>query len=65
MTETIMMAAPRRWLRPQDVEDEFGIKVQTQNTLRREGRIPYSKRGNFIFYDRVKIDEWLEDAAVI
>jgi len=65
MSESIIMTPPKRWLRPADLEEEFGIKTDTQAQMRKESRIPFSKRGKFIYYDREKIDAWLEDAAMV
>jgi len=65
MSEPIVMIAPKRWMRPSDLENEFGIKTSYQAQLRSEGKIPYSKRGKFVFYDREKVDVWLEDAAMV
>jgi len=48
------------WLKPKDLEEEFGIKVNTQASLRSNKKIPYSKVGNFIFYSREKINAWIE-----
>lgn len=65
MKEYPVMSAPKRWLRPDDLAEEFSISTNTQAQMRREGRLPYSKRGKFIFYDRFKIDAWLEDAEMV
>ncbi len=53
-----------RWLTPFDLEAEFGITEGNQNHMRREKRIVYSKVGGYIFYDRKKINQWLEDHEV-
>lgn len=63
-TETLMLQR-KRWLNPVDLEAEFGILKSTQAKLRSQGNIPYSKRGKYIFYDRKKIDAWLEDAEMV
>ncbi len=55
----------KRWLTPKDLFDEFLIGLQTQAKMRRDKRIPYSKVGKFIRYDREAINEWLEDHAVV
>lgn len=65
MKDTITMTPLKRWLRPADLAEEFGISTQTQADMRSQGRIPYSKRGKFVYYDREKIDTWLEDAAMV
>lgn len=55
----------KNWLLPIEFEEEFGIKVSTQNKMRMRKAIPYSKIGNFIWYSRAKINKWLEDAEVL
>ena len=50
----------RRWMTPTILEEELGIKIGNQHHMRREKRIPYVKAGSYIFYDRKKIDAWLE-----
>ena len=65
MKETVTVTMPKRWLRPADLAEEFGIAPDTQAGMRSTGRIPYSKRGKFIYYDREKIDIWLEEAAML
>ena len=60
------MEIKNRWMSPADIELELGIKKQTQAKMRMQGRIPYSKIGEKIVkYDRLKIDEWLENNSVI
>jgi predicted DNA-binding transcriptional regulator AlpA len=55
-----------RWLTPENLEEEYGIKESTQGKMRMQRRIPYHKIGQkFIRYDRYKIDEWLEDHEVV
>lgn len=55
-----------RWLTPQNLEDEYGIKQSTQAKLRMRKVLPHSKIGQkFIRYDRHKIDLWLEENEVI
>jgi len=56
----------KRWLTPQEFEDEFAICVETQKKMRSARSIPYSKIGRkFIRYDRYKIDQWLEEHEVV
>ncbi len=54
----------KRWLSPFELEKEFGIKEGTQATLRMNKKIPFSKVGRFIRYDRHEIDKWLESHKV-
>jgi hypothetical protein len=58
--------AQNRWLTPESLEKEYGIKESTQAKMRMDKRIPFSKIGaKFIRYDRLKIDVWLEDHEVV
>ena len=51
----------KRWLTPSDFEKEFAIPRNSQCNLRSKKRIPYSKIGGYIRYDRDKINDWLEN----
>ncbi|RRS31416.1 MAG: hypothetical protein P794_03930 [Epsilonproteobacteria bacterium (ex Lamellibrachia satsuma)] len=54
-------ATQKDWLTPEDVEQEFGIKINSQANMRSKKKIPYSKIGNFIYYSRQKLYKWFED----
>lgn len=57
----------KRWLSPKELEKEFGFSVSIQSKMRMASHpstIPFSKVGNFIMYDRYRIDAWLEDHKV-
>ena len=60
-----------RWLTPDDVakptiEGGFGIAKQTQSKMRMKRTIPFSKiSSKFIRYDRLELDKWLENHAVV
>lgn len=55
----------KRWINPKEFEEEFGIKVRTQSKMRKDEQLPFSKIGGFIFYDRNKIDAWLESNSIV
>lgn len=55
----------REWLTPENLEEEFGIKKNTQTHWRKEKKIPYSKLGGFIFYNRRNLYEWLESHTIV
>ena len=55
----------KEWLSPQDLQDEFDIKISTQNKMRMAKKLPYSKIGKFVRYSRTKINKLLEDAEVV
>ena len=54
----------KRWLSPNEFEIEFGITKSTQAKMRMNHKIPYSKVGNLVKYDRNKIDKWLEEHTI-
>jgi len=51
----------KKWLTPSDFELEFAIPIGTQAKKRSVGKLPYSKFGGFIFYNRSKINQLLEE----
>ena len=58
----------KRWLSPDDLEQEYGFSKSTQAKMRmviNKSSIPFSKiGGKYIRYDRQKIDAWLETHQV-
>lgn len=58
----------KRWLSPDDLEKEYGFSKSTQAKMRmasNRSTIPFSKiNGKYIRYDRIAIDEWLEEHQV-
>ncbi len=53
------------WISPETLLQDYGIKLALQAKLRSEKKIPYSKLGTkIIFYNRDKIDKWLESKDV-
>lgn len=55
----------KRWLSPQELAEEIGISTSTQAKLRMDRKIPFSKIGQFIKYDRLEINKWLENNKVV
>ena len=55
----------KEWLSPLDLEEEFGIKISTQNKMRMAKKLPYSKIGKFVRYSRTKINQMFTDAKVV
>ncbi len=55
----------KEWLTPLDLEEEFGIKISTQNKMRMAKKLPYSKVGKFVRYSRTKINQMFTDAEVL
>jgi hypothetical protein len=57
------------WLIPEDLERPpreggYRISKSTQAKLRMKREIPFSKRGNMVYYRRDLIDQWLNDHAI-
>lgn len=52
------------WLTPIQLEDEYFFSRSRQSRLRVEKKIPFSKIGSYIRYNREAINQWLEDARV-
>jgi hypothetical protein len=47
-------------MKPEEFEQEFGMKKSTQAKKRSAGKLPYSKFGGMVLYDREKINELFE-----
>ena len=57
----------KRWLNPSELEAEFGFSKSTQAKMRmasNSSTLPFSKIGNYIRYDRIAINKWLEEHIV-
>lgn len=58
----------KRWLSPDDLQQEYGFSKSTQAKFRMQknkSTIPFSKiGGKYIRYDRALIDQWIEDHQV-
>ena len=55
----------KEWLSTIDLEEEFGIKISTRNKMRMAKKIPYSKFGKKVFYNRTKINAMLEKCSIV
>lgn len=55
----------KRWLDPKDLFKEYGFSINNQAIMRMEKRIPFSKIGKYIRYDRIEIDKWIENHTVV
>lgn len=61
-----MSKEQKRWLTPEELEEEYGFKEATMSKYRMLKKVPFSKiGGKFIRYDRQKIDRWLEEHEVV
>ncbi len=54
----------KRWLDPHEFELLYNVKVSTQAKWRMLNRIPYSKIGKFVRYDRLLIEKHFEKHAI-
>lgn len=57
----------KRWLSPKELENEFGFSISSQAKMRmasNPSKIPFSKIGRYIRYDREDINQWLEQHKV-
>jgi hypothetical protein len=65
---TIYAKLTKRWLSPDDLQEEYGFSKSSQAKMRmasNNSTIPFSKiNGKYIRYDRVAIDKWLEEHQV-
>jgi hypothetical protein len=55
----------KRWLSPKELEYEYGFSVSNQAQMRMKKIIPHTKVGGYVRYDRLKIDQWLENNTVL
>jgi len=58
------MTTNKLWLTPKELESEYSISVSTQAKWRMDRKIPFSKVGKFIRYNRNEINQWLKDNTV-
>jgi len=54
----------KRWLTPDDLVKEYDFSKSNQEKLRMNRKIPFSKVGRYVRYDRAKIDQWLENNSI-
>lgn len=58
----------KRWLTPSDVEQIYEITEEQQakyRTRKSKIKIPFSKIGKFVRYDRQDLDIWFEQHKVV
>ncbi len=56
---------PNLWLTPSQLEQELEISKSTQAKYRMDHKIPFSKIGGFVFYNREEIYNWLADHKIV
>lgn len=54
----------KTWLTPKELKAEYGFSISTQSKYRMDRKIPFSKIGKYIRYNRDEINKWLEDNKV-
>ena len=54
----------KQWLTPKELESEYGFSKSTQSKYRMNRKIPFSKIGKYIRYNRNEINQWLESNKV-
>ena len=47
------------WLCPKGIEALYPFKANSQDKLRKFCKMPHSKIGGYILYDRARIDKWI------
>lgn len=54
----------KQWLTPTELQEEYGFSKSTQSKYRMDRKIPFSKVGKYIRYNREEINQWLKDNCV-
>jgi len=54
----------KQWLTPKELESEYNFSISTQAKYRMDRKIPFSKVGKYIRYNRNEINEWLDSNRV-
>ena len=55
----------KQWLNAEELAEEFGISIPSQNRYRKERKIPFSKIGRFIRYSRDDINTWFKNHTIV
>ncbi|HVU55371.1 MAG TPA: helix-turn-helix domain-containing protein [Puia sp.] len=59
MLEGHMNKTTKRWLKSHEVRKMLGISAGTLQSMRNNGKIPFSKVGGLTYYDAAQIDQVL------
>ncbi len=54
----------KEWLNPKEVFEIYGLTEEYQRTMRGQRRIPFTKVGSSVRYNKAKLDEWMENGSV-
>ncbi len=55
----------KQWLNAEELFEEFGISIPSQNRYRAERKIPFAKVGRFIRYSRDDINTWFKNHTIV
>lgn len=58
------MSTEKVWLTPSELKEEFGFSESTQAKYRMDRKIPFSKVGRYIRYNRNDINLWLKEHKI-
>ena len=58
------MEPSQQWITPTQLFEEYKFALSTQAKYRMERKIPFSKVGRYIRYNRDEINQWLADHAM-
>jgi len=61
MLEGHMNKTSKRWLKSYEVRKMLGISAGTLQTLRNNGKIPFTKMGGLTYYDAAEINQILTE----
>ncbi|GGA90174.1 helix-turn-helix domain-containing protein [Puia dinghuensis] len=61
MFEAHMNRTVKRWLKSHEVRKMLGISAGALQTLRNNGKIPFTKVGGLIYYDAAEINQILTE----
>ena len=59
--EAHLSKSPKRWLKSNEVRKMLNISGGTLQTLRNNGKLPFTRVGGLIYYDAAQIDLILSD----
>ena len=62
--EVLTAPIQKEWLNPSGLKEEYGFSISTQAKYRMDRKIPFSKIGKYIRYNRADINEWLNSNRV-
>jgi predicted DNA-binding transcriptional regulator AlpA len=64
MSEEIELLKTKKYLNPKELKKIYGFSIDNQAKLRVNRKIPFSKIGRYIRYNRAEIDNWIENNKI-